>query len=44
MLSVGEEEIAKLLTKYNQQFVSQYGVVIGDKYYRFDFAIMETDK
>ena len=42
MLSVGEEEVAKLLTKYNQQFVSQYGVVIGKKYYRFDFAIMES--
>ena len=44
MLSVGEEEVAKLLTKYNQRFVSQYGVVIGDKYYRFDFAVMENNK
>jgi hypothetical protein len=42
MLSVGEEEVAKLLTKYNQQFVSQYGVVIGEKYYRFDFAVIEN--
>ena len=28
--------------KYNQQFVSQYGVVIGEKYYRFDFAVIEN--
>lgn len=42
MLSIGEEEISKLLTKYNQQFISQYGVIIEKKYYRFDFAIMEN--
>ena len=44
MLSVGEEEVAKLLRKYNLQFVSQYGVVIGEKYYRFDFAIMKDNQ
>lgn len=44
ILSVGEEEVAKLLTKYGQGFVSQYGVVIGDKFYRFDFAIMEKGR
>lgn len=43
MLSVGEEEIAKLLSKYNQNFVSQYGVLIGNKYYRFDFAIIDNN-
>ena len=44
MLSIGEEEIAKLLRKYNIQFISQYGVTINEKHYRFDFAIIEDNQ
>lgn len=44
ILSAGEEETARLLYKYNQKFISQYGVLIGDKYYRFDFAVLENNE
>ena len=41
ILSQGEEEITKILLKYNILFKSQYGVSIDNKWYRFDFALLD---
>ena len=40
-ISIGEENIAHILIQNNINFVSQYGVCINNKYYRYDFAILD---
>lgn len=44
LISVGEENITKLLNLFNIQYQSQYGVAIKDKWYRYDFAIFNKNK
>lgn len=42
--SIGEENISKILTQNNIQFLPQYRVFIDSIMYRYDFAIVENDK
>lgn len=42
--SLGENNITTLLLLNEIPFISQYGVNINDKWYRYDFAILNTDK
>lgn len=41
VLSRGEEEITRLLLRYNIPFKSQYSVIIKDILYRFDFVLYD---
>lgn len=43
LLSVGETEISKILTENNIPYKNQYGVSIQDKWYRYDFAILDKN-
>lgn len=43
LVSIGESNIQKILEDNNIIFISQYGVWIKDRYYRFDFAILNED-
>lgn len=40
-ISVGEENILNLLVTHNIKFQSQYGVSINNKWYRYDFALLD---
>ena len=41
--SLGEENISEILTNNNIHFISQYGVIINNTRYRFDFAIINKE-
>lgn len=43
MTSIGESNIAKILNNENIMYKSQYGVSIKEKWYRFDFAILDDN-
>ena len=43
LVSIGESNIQKVLEDNNIIFIPQYGIWIKDKYYRFDFAILNED-
>ena len=43
LVSIGESNIHKVLEDNNIIFISQYGVWIEGKYYRFDFALLTDD-
>lgn len=43
LISVGEEKITNILQKYNILFQSQYTVQIKNKFYRYDFAILDSN-
>lgn len=43
LISIGESYITKILNDKNIIYKSQYGVSIDDKWYRFDFAILDSD-
>ena len=42
LISRGEEQITKILTKFKIKFISQYSIVIDKICYRFDFAILDS--
>lgn len=42
--SLGENNITTLLLLNEIPFISQYGININDKWYRYDFAILNEDK
>lgn len=44
MLSQGEEKISNYFHTKGISFQSQYGVGINEKWYRYDFAILENNK
>lgn len=41
--SIGEHNIQKILTENNINFIPQYKILIKDKWYRYDFAILNND-
>ena len=41
--SIGEENIAEILTNNNISFIGQYGIIINNVRYRFDFAIINEE-
>lgn len=43
LVSEGEEIITKILTKLQASFKAQYGVNIDNKWYRFDFALLDNN-
>ena len=42
--SLGENNITTLLLFNEIPFINQYGINIDDKWYRYDFAILNEDK
>lgn len=44
LLSIGEENIGKLLATTKIKYRNQYGVNINDKWYRYDFAILSDEQ
>lgn len=44
LLSYGEEQITKILASRAVEFISQYSVIIGNKNYRYDFALCKNKK
>lgn len=44
ILSVGEENIGKILTEAGIRYKNQYGVSINNKWYRYDFAILSDEQ
>ena len=42
-MSIGEENIFKLLSDNNLKFISQYGINLNNKWYRYDFALLESN-
>lgn len=43
MNSIGEHNIQKILIENNINFIPQYKILIKDKWYRYDFAILDSD-
>lgn len=43
-MSIGEENISLILEKNHIPFIEQYGVSINNKWYRYDFAIINENK
>lgn len=44
LISIGEENISKILNLNNINYQNQYGVSINNKWYRYDFAIFDNNK
>lgn len=41
--SIGESNIQKILTENNINYIPQYGVIIEEKRYRYDFALLDNN-